>query len=38
VNDIVIYVPNGFTYKCLQAHTSQADWTPPAVPALWKKQ
>lgn len=22
-------------YKCLQAHTSQADWTPPVVPALW---
>lgn len=22
-------------YKCVQAHTSQADWTPPATPALW---
>lgn len=22
-------------YKCLQAHTSQADWAPPVVPALW---
>jgi len=22
-------------YRCVQAHTSQADWTPPAVPALW---
>ena len=22
-------------YKCVQAHTSQADWTPPEVPALW---
>ena len=22
-------------YKCVQAHTSQADWTPPVVPALW---
>lgn len=22
-------------YKCAQAHTSQADWTPNAVPALW---
>ena len=22
-------------YKCLQAHTSQADWVPPVVPALW---
>lgn len=25
----------GKVYKCLQAHTSQADWEPPAVPALW---
>jgi hypothetical protein len=23
-------------YKCLQAHTSQADWTPDVSPALWK--
>ena len=22
-------------YKCVQAHTSQADWTPDATPALW---
>ena len=22
-------------YKCVQAHTSQADWMPPATPALW---
>lgn len=22
-------------YKCVQAHTSQADWTPPDTPALW---
>ena len=22
-------------YKCLQAHTSQVGWEPPAVPALW---
>ena len=22
-------------YRCVQAHTSQADWMPPAVPALW---
>ena len=25
---------NGTLYKCVQAHTSQADWTPPA-PSLW---
>ena len=24
-------------YKCVQAHTSQADWAPDAVPALWVK-
>ena len=29
-------VQHGVTlYKCLQAHTSQADWTPDATPALW---
>lgn len=22
-------------YKCVQAHTSQADWTPNVTPALW---
>ena len=22
-------------YRCVQSHTSQADWTPPATPALW---
>lgn len=22
-------------YRCVQAHTSQAGWEPPAVPALW---
>ena len=22
-------------YRCVQAHTSQADWTPDATPALW---
>ena len=24
-------------YKCVQAHTSQADWTPDATHALWVK-
>ena len=24
-------------YKCLQSHTSQADWTPDVSPALWKE-
>lgn len=22
-------------YKCVQAHTSQADWTPDITPAMW---
>lgn len=22
-------------YRCVQAHTSQAGWEPPATPALW---
>ena len=26
---------DGNLYKCVQAHTSQADWTPDATPALW---
>lgn len=25
----------GLLYRCVQAHTSQSDWSPPAVPALW---
>lgn len=25
----------GTLYKCVQAHTSQADWAPDATPALW---
>ena len=37
VGDVVFYVPNGLTYKCLQAHTSIASWNPPAVPALWNQ-
>lgn len=26
---------NGLLYRCVQAHTSQADWTPDVTPALW---
>ena len=26
----------GILYRCIQAHTSQADWKPALVPALWK--
>ncbi|MDL2215737.1 hypothetical protein LJB77_01505 [Ruminococcaceae bacterium OttesenSCG-928-N02] len=25
----------GSLYKCLQEHTSQADWSPPLTPGLW---
>lgn len=25
----------GKLYRCVQAHTSQEGWEPPAVPALW---
>lgn len=27
---------DGTLVECLQAHTTQADWTPAATPALWK--
>lgn len=27
----------GVLYKVIQAHTTQSDWTPPAVPALWRR-
>ena len=27
---------NDCLYKCLQAHTSQEDWTPDITPSLWK--
>lgn len=33
VNDRYQY--NDKLYKCVQAHTTQADWTPDATPALW---
>ena len=28
---------NGILFKCLQAHTSQATWTPTDAPSLWAK-
>lgn len=33
VGDMVSYERS--MYVCVQAHTSQADWTPDVVPALW---
>ncbi|MCQ2484747.1 MAG: alpha-amylase [Clostridia bacterium] len=35
VNNIRRYEDN--LYKCLQAHTSQAGWTPDVSASLWKK-
>ena len=29
------YQYNGKLYKCVQAHTTQADWAPDIAPALW---
>lgn len=34
IGDLRIY--DDQTYRCLQAHVTQEDWTPPAVPALWE--
>lgn len=33
VGDVVTY--QGASYQCRQAHTSQVDWGPSAVLALW---
>ncbi len=39
VNDLVTFGENGVgdpqLYRCVQGHTSQADWTPDKTPALW---
>lgn len=32
-DDLCMY--DGVQYRCLQAHTSQYDWEPLSVPALW---
>ncbi len=36
VGDVVTYQSK--TYKCAQAHSSQAGWDPVSVPALWTLQ
>lgn len=28
---------NGLLYRCVQAHTSQATWTPEDAPSLWTR-
>lgn len=35
LNDRASY--SGGVYRCIQSHTSQSDWTPDAVPALWTR-
>lgn len=39
VDDLVTFGENGVgdpqLYRCVQGHTSQADWTPDKTPALW---
>lgn len=35
VNDRVKF--ENVLYKCVQAHTSQEDWTPDVTPALWAR-
>lgn len=35
LNDIRQY--NGQLYRCVQAHTSQATWTPEAAASLWTR-
>lgn len=35
VDDVVNH--SGHLYRCEQAHTSQADWTPDAAPSLWSQ-
>lgn len=33
-----LYQFGGTLYEVIQAHTTQADWTPDATPALWKSK
>lgn len=32
-----VYACGGFLWRCIQAHTTQNDWLPDKVPALWHK-
>jgi len=33
----VLRTYGGKTWRCVQAHTTQADWTPDVTPALWRE-
>ena len=35
IGDVYSYA--GFLWRCIQAHTTQSDWLPDKVPALWHK-
>ena len=37
VNDVYLYPTDKNLYQCVQAHTTQSDWTPPICKALWKR-
>jgi hypothetical protein len=32
-----VVLHDGNLYRCLQAHTTQSDWSPDATPALWAR-
>lgn len=32
-----VYTYTGSLWRCVQAHVTQADWTPDLVPSLWRK-
>lgn len=32
-----VYTYGAFLWKCIQAHTTQGDWSPDLTPALWRK-
>lgn len=32
-----VYTFGAFLWKCIQAHTTQGDWSPDLTPALWHK-
>ena len=32
-----VYSQGGFLWRCIQAHTTQTNWEPDKVPALWRK-
>lgn len=35
VDERYYYEPTDKLYKCIQAHTTQSDWTPDVTPAMW---